>query len=173
MSKFLQVDGEVEGGPAQMFDSTEQAMVFGLAEETCAAATALIADNPDTNIVTVLADKDFIGWGSFTNAAPTFRAAFQKAGQSAVATETGAFTQNDTYTYALATWYKLGLKFDPAEDTIDYFVDGVRYARVDVSAAGTTTFPSGENLTVYLAIKAGTTAAKILDVDWIRVAQEI
>jgi hypothetical protein len=144
---------------------TEMAMFIGLTEEACAADNGLISDNPDTDIATVMADKDYIGFANFTNAAPVLAACYKKAGGTDVVVD------SNVQTLALDTWYKLGLKFDVINDTLKWYVDGVEQASLDVSGAGTTNFPSGEELALTFGFKNGTTTAKKLDIDWVRFAQ--
>lgn len=143
----------------------EAGIVIGLTQEGVAADNGVMADNPDTDTNTMLADIDVIGFASHTNAAPTFAAAYQKSGQTAVVVE------DDVHTIALNTWVKLGMKFDPDADRFTYYVNGEPVDSFDVSAAGTTTFPSGEELAVTFALKNGDGVAKKLDVDWVMAFQ--
>ncbi len=144
---------------------TEAAYFVGLTEEGCAADNGIIADNPDTDIATVMADKDYIGFANFTNAAPVFAAVYKKA------SGTDTVVVASANTIALATWVKLGMKFDATIDRFTFYVNGASVGYFDVGDAGTTNFPSGEELALTFAVKNGTTAAKLFDVDWVRVAQ--
>lgn len=65
------------------------------------------------------------------------------------------------------TWYKLGVRFDPADKLVRWFVDGVEVANALVTAAD---FPENENLAPVFALKAGSTTNVKADVDWWQVA---
>jgi hypothetical protein len=164
----------VSGGKAMWYEArvrvssaalTEAAYFVGLTEEACAANDGLISDNPDTDIATVMADKDYIGFANFTNAAPVLAACYKKAGG------TDTVVVASAHTIALGSWVKLGIKFEPTIDRLTFYVNGASVGYFDVGDAGTTNFPSGEELAMTFGLKNGTTAAKLLDVDWVRVAQ--
>ena len=144
---------------------SEMAIFVGMTEEGLAANDGLISDNPDTDIATVMADKDYIGFANFTNAAPVFAACYKKSGG------TDQVVDSDVHTIALDTWVKLGFRFDVANDKLTYYVNGVEQASFDVGDAGTTNFPSGEELAITIGFKNGAATAKKLDVDWVRFAQ--
>lgn len=64
-------------------------------------------------------------------------------------------------------WYKLGVRFDPSNKLVRWFVDGVEVANAKVTA---TDFPADEELAPVFALKAGTTTNVTADVDWWQVA---
>lgn len=145
---------------------TEQAVFVGLAEEGCAADNGLISDNPDTDIATVMADKDYIGFASFTNAAPKLAFAYKKAGG------TDQVIVASAHTLVASTWVKVGMHYNANIDRITAYVNGQSVGYFDVSDAGTTNFPSGEEMCLVAGFKNGSAGARSLDLDWWSICQK-
>lgn len=147
------------GGARIRFSSaalTETGVFVGLAEESRAVDNGLMIDN-----TTLMADIDHIGFNAGAIAtAPVFDAVYVKA------TGTDVTVANDLLTAALSTWYLLEFSYNPGDDKFRFFLDGELVGSFDVSAAGTTHFPSGEEMTFYIGVKNGENAAKKLDVDF-------
>lgn len=144
-------------------DSTYD-LIVGLAEEGAAAADAIT--DADAYV-----DKDFIGFrvpAADGNGLDFF---WKKSGQTEV--ELIA----DAATLVADTYVKVGFVFDPDAPTtkrIKVYVDGVEsntYGTYTQMAAAT--FPSGEELTPFFAIKAASGAIRVLTLDWVRAAQII
>lgn len=147
----------------------DQGVFFGLSEEGLAAADTL------ANNSAALASKDFVGFHADTAAPTVLDAVYREAGETAIVAKASA------QVIAAATWYKLGMVFDGT--FLNWYVNGVRepltaaVTGVDVghglNVGDATTFPDGEELAVLLGVHDGEGAAKSIDIDWIRVAQEV
>lgn len=141
---------------------------IGLAEPASAVVAGIYTATPDTDIDTCLTDNvSLIGWANHTDAAPVLEPIYNKT--------TASSAGSTTHTIVLNSWVKLGLKFNPLDDTLKWFVNGVEVRSIDVSDAGTTTFPGAatDYLLPTIAVKTGDAggAAKSIDVDWVRFAQ--
>lgn len=144
-------------------DSTYD-LIVGLAEEGAAAADAIT--DADAYV-----DKDFIGFrvpAADGNGLDVF---WKKSGQTEV--ELIA----DAATLVADTYVKVGLVFDPNESVdkrLKFYVNGTElstYGTYTQMAAAT--FPSGEELTPFFALKAASGAVRVLTIDWVRAAQII
>jgi hypothetical protein len=77
------------------------------------------------------------------------------------------------HTVVVDTYIKVGLYFDPDDDSVHVYIDGVEDKSAAVLASASN-FPSGEKLAVTVAIASGAAGADgdNLKIDWFRVAQE-
>lgn len=136
----------------------------GLSEEGLAAAETLVDDTG------ALASKDFIGFSNLADDGDSLDVVYRKAGQALTAVEDAA------YTLVADTYYKLGMVYDPAEDTdhkITFYIDGVDICSyVTAANLAAATFPLGEELTWLFATKIGEAAAAKAYIRWIRFYQE-
>jgi hypothetical protein len=146
--------------------ANQAAMFLGLCEEARAVNNGLLAD--DTG---VLADIDHIGFNVAHDAGAELNWAYTKAGQ----TDTEVIAALDTI--VADTWYKHGFYFNPSADTAERIGVYVNNSRNSTFVTGTNiaaaTFPDGEEMTFAAGVKAGEATAVTLDLDWIRLAQEI
>lgn len=158
----------VSGGSSVCFEArvrvgatiTEQASFIGLAEEACTADNGLISDNPDTDIATVMADKDYVGFANFTNAAPVLAFCYKKAGG------TDTVKVASAHTIVASTFVKVGFKYTSKDDKLTAYVNGLSVGSYDLGDLGTTDFPSGEELARTIGFKNGSAGARNLDIDW-------
>ena len=135
------------------------AVAIGLAEEASQANSFF------TDTTGALADKDFVGFRMRAATDAYLDAVFNTASGGGETVK-----KNQAQLMVASTWYKLGMKFDPAIGC-QWFVDGVQVGTNALASA--TNFPNGEELAVLFGVKTHTTAAKSLYVDWVRVAQLI
>jgi len=129
-------------------------IVFGLAEETSAAAD-FIVDTGDS-----LADKDFVGFVVWEGDPNAIDCNYQKAGANFVDAGLSGVPVAGIY-------LTLGLYFDGV-DTVTWYHNGVAVQTALVSA---TLFPTAEELSPILAIKNGA-ADGTLEIDWIKIVVE-
>jgi hypothetical protein len=150
----------------RMSTITTRNIFVGLAEEGFAAADAI------TDAGAMVTTKDFIGFRSLEGDANAFDTVYQKGSQ------TTGVVDDDALTAVVTTWYKLGLIYDPnyynRNKVIRFFVDGVEQADgVASSVIDDATFPDGEELSPVWGVKNGTTAAIVLDIDWVKIWQAV
>lgn len=157
------------GSPLTCFEArirvvtlAEAAVFIGLAIKGLTADNGVLADNPDTTVAAALTDTvSCIGFVSPAVASgDVVSAAYQKASQTTVVPVASA------HTLVANTFVKLGFVYDPADDKLRYIVNGAEVGNFDVSAAGTTTYPSGVVMALTAALKNGTTGARTLGIDW-------
>jgi len=136
----------------------------GMAEEGLAGADTMV---DATGVLKTTAD--FIGFRTLPGSPATLNFVYQKASQAIQTVITTA------QTLVAATWYRVGFKYDPAEDTskrIKIYVDGTEQTTyvtgTNIAAA---TFPDGEELALLLGKKSTTGGANSLDIDWWQFAQ--
>lgn len=129
-----------------------------------------INDGITTDAGALVTTIDLLGFRTLEGDANAIDTFYQKASQTAVTVE------DDVQTITADTWYKLGLVFDPnyynAAKRLRFFVDGVEQdTGVNSSAFDDTTFPDGEEMTLYFDVKNGTTTSTRFDIDWVRIFQ--
>lgn len=144
-------------------------LAVGLAEAGFAANAAL------ADTTAALSDKDFVGFhlaNATAGTTGTANAVYRKSGQAA----TNAGTAVSAQTLSAATWYKLGLLFEPyfkqSANThrLTWYIDNVAVQTFeDIDA---TTFPDAELLTPVFSLKSLDTNEKQMDIDWVRVFQQ-
>lgn len=140
--------------------TTDIAFFAGLTEEAQAASLLpLLAAG-------ALADKDHIGF-HYTEAATTdIASTFTKAGQTDGGT-TGVGT------IAVDTYIQLGMKYNPGDNKLRFFANGVENTSAAVLASASN-FPSGEALALTFCLQSGAAGedADNMKIDWVRCAQE-
>lgn len=146
----------------QVSTLAEIAVFVGLGAPNATADNGVLVD--DTGALST--SLGFIGWH-----APAAASTCVFDGTYVKASGTAQVVASDKHTAVADTWVKLGFKFDPQADTLTYYVNGVSVGSADVSAAGTTNFPSAVLLSPVIAMKTGAAAAKTLRMDWWRCAQ--
>lgn len=157
----------------------ETGIFVGLTEEALCADNGILADNTGA-----AADKDFIGFHVPMHATlADMDIRFNKASGGGITT-----VKNNAQVMVANTWYKFGMRYDPEHNgKLTFFINGVEVAYVNNITGGTnvqtddgttktsvalTKFPDGEELCVSIHIKAGEAGDKIMDVDWVALAQE-
>jgi hypothetical protein len=171
-SVFGTIDTKATGQRDLLFEAririgqlAETAVFVGMSEEGLAAANTLVDDTG------AVASKDLIGFHIPAHASvATMSFVHRKAGQAMVTTISGLKTM------VASTWYKVGFFLDANEPSaakrIKVFLDGVEQSTyVTDTAIEAATFPSGEELHFLAGVKAGEAGAKVLSVDWVRIAQ--
>lgn len=128
------------------------AWFVGLAGEGAAAANFL-TDNSG-----VLADDDLIGFNILTATPAAWNITWKNAGQAVQAVTSAAVNADD--------WHIFEFWYDGAT-TVTFWVDGVASTTTATTTAAT--FPGGEEMAPILACKSGDGAAKVLQIDWLRV----
>jgi len=163
---------KANGGQSLFFEARVQAstvvgnMFVGLAEEATGAANAQ-ADSGGTMV-----DKDFIGFHVDEDAPTNIVFKYNKASSGA----SNGTTVVTAGTLAADTWFKLGFVVDMVEGDarkrVKAYVDGVDVGTyvTNSSYENTTLFPTGEEMHVLFGGK-NNNAAKVLRIDWVRVAQ--
>lgn len=143
---------------------TEMSVFVGLAAPGATVDNGLLVNDTGALATTV----GSIGFNAPTSASASeiFRAAYVKA------SATSQYPVTAVHTAVADTWVKLGFKFDPYNDTITWYVNGIANATTtDVGDAGTTNFPSAVLLSPAIGMKNGEAGAKTLSIDWWRCAQ--
>ncbi len=125
------------------------------------------ADSFMTDATGALADKDLIGFRTLAASPSELDTVYKKAGQTIVEVD------DNVTTLALATWYKLGLVFDPTDSAkaLKYYVDGVEVASAPATVLDDATFPDGEEMALLFCVKATAAAVKTMSIDWVKFAQ--
>ena len=141
-------------------DSFSQAW-FGFCEQgLLATGTLLLIDEAG------MADKDYVGFVRIY--------ADGNALDTTYNTDTGGTSpvvlgSGDNVTVTAGTFVKLGIYCDGT--TVFFYADGVRLA--DSVLLTATDFPDGEEMALYIGVMGGVSAENgIVDVDWVRIAQE-
>jgi len=136
---------------------TKFGVFFGLGEEALTGATGVIADDG------TLTDKDLVGFHKLEADGDKFDTRHNTAGGGGVST-----VKADAVTIVADTYLKLGMKLDTGDKTLTFYKDGVALANtVELDA---TNFPDGEELSVYLVVKAASADDAYVEIDWIRAA---
>lgn len=140
--------------------ASDLAIFVGLTEEGQAASTKPMG------AVGAIGDIDHIGFHSFETDSTGLDFVYTLAGQTDGSTA-------DVGTLAADTYIRVGLKFEPGDNKVHVYVDGVEQKNAAVLASASN-FPSGEKLALTVAISSGSTGidADNLKIDWIRAAQE-
>jgi len=132
----------------------------GLAEEARAVDNGLF---PDTQ--TAVADIDYVAFSVLGDtAASTVNFGYTTSGSTDVVAKAAA------HTLVAGTYVKTGFRYDPYWDKIIAYVNGVPVAGQTTVRRGTTTFPDGEEMTVYAGLKNGSGAAREMTVCFMRCA---
>lgn len=136
----------------------------GLTEEGLAANDGVFTD------AGALTSKDMLGFWILEADGTSLKYGYRIAGQ--------AVQTVGTFGTALAanTWYKVGLIYDPSEQSskrIKFFVDNIEQSSyVSSTNIAAATFPNGEELATTFSMKNGTAAARTFDVDWYSLFQQ-
>lgn len=171
-SVFGTIDTRATGQRSLAFEArfniaqlAETGVFIGMSEEGLAAANTLVDDTG------ALASKDMIGFHIPAHASvATMSFVYRKAGQAAATVISGLQTM------VASTWYKVGFYLDAKEPNaakrIKVYLDGVEQSTyVTDTVVELSTFPSGEELHALAGVKAGEAGAKVMSLDWIRMAQ--
>lgn len=143
---------------------TDQTVFLGFAEEAMYVADALIADGG-----TALVDKDYVGFRVLSGDPDGLDAVHNK--------ESGGgevVVKNEAQVLVAATWYKLGMVYEPTRNTpldgkiFRWYVDGVEVGSITTLPS---TFPDAEKMAFLMTIKNGDGTARNFDIDWVRWAQ--
>jgi len=133
----------------------------GLCAEGCAAADFL------TDTSGVLASKNVVGYRIIADDYDGIDCIFDSA------TGTVTVVKNAAHTAVLATWVKLGLRYDATNDKVYWLVNGTKVAGQTLTRLATTNFPDGEEMALVLATKNPSAAASVtVDIDWWQVAMD-
>jgi len=138
---------------------TSGSLFIGLASEGLAINDAL-ADSTGA----LKTDKAFVGFRTLA-ATPTKLDAVYQAASQTLSTSAGVTT------LVVSTWYKVGLRYDAARQTLEFLVNGVVVRKIVAADLAAATFPDNVILAPLIYTKNSTTAATILDLDWWDVAQ--
>lgn len=126
----------------------------GLAEEGSAAANFMADDSG------VLADKDFVGFNILTASPAAWNITWRKNGQAVQAVTNVVANADDFHIFEFY--------YDGAT-TVTFWIDGTANATTATTTAAT--FPGAEEMAPILACKSGDGAAKLLQIDWLRIVQ--
>ncbi len=143
---------------------TDQTVFLGFAEEAMQVADALIADTGTT-----LKDKDYVGFRVLSGDPDGLDAVHRiESGGGEVV------VKNEAQVLVAATWYKLGMVYEPARfSPLDgkifrWYVDGVEVGSITSLPS---TFPDADKMAFLMTIKNGSGVARNFDIDWVRWAQ--
>lgn len=131
---------------------------FGIGQEALVGATGVIADDG------TIQDKDVVGFHKLEGDGDKFDTRYNTEGGGGVTT-----LKADAVTIVADTYLKLGIKMDNADKTVTFYSDGVALA--DTVEIDGTNFPDGEEMAIYILIKAAHADDAYIEVDWIRAAQ--
>ncbi len=141
--------------------TTTAAFFVGLADNT-----ALSVAVPLTATAGAIADLNLVGFHKLDTDLGTFSSSYKTDGNAAVA------ANSLTGTIVAATYIKLGMKFDPFDNKIRWYVDGVQMANTYlVTTTAGNPFPNDVGLGPTAAVHLGAAAAGTLTIDWWRGAQ--
>jgi hypothetical protein len=128
------------------------AWFVGMAGEGASAGNFLVDDSG------AVADDDFVGFNILTATPAAWNITWRNAGQAVQAVTAVAVNADNWHIFEF--WYD-------GVTTVKFFIDGTLNATVATTTAGT--FPGGEELSPILGCKSGDGAAKVLQIDWLRV----
>lgn len=126
------------------------------------------ADNGQFTDAGAFADKSFAGFCIKEAASATLDATHRLTGSAETTFSAGVKT------IVATTYYKLGLRFDPATG-LEYYVDNVK--KLNSSSVGyispsSALFPAATSMLPVFAIKNSSAVLNQLDIDWVAVAGE-
>jgi len=131
-------------------------LFVGFGEEALTGATGVIGDDG------ALADKDLVGFHRLEADGDKFDTRHNTAGGGGITT-----VKADAITLVADTYVKLGIKLSGS--TVTFYKDGA--ALDDTVAITATNFPDGEEMAIYIVLKAAADDDAKVEVDWIRAAQ--
>jgi hypothetical protein len=108
----------------------------------------------------VVVDDDFIGFNILTATPAAWNVTWRNAGQAVQAVTAVAVNADD--------WHIFEFWYDGAT-TVTFWSDGTAHATTATTTAAT--FPFNEEMGPILACKSGDGAAKLLQIDWLRIVQ--
>jgi len=135
--------------------TTLQTVYVGLCDGGVLANSLLNDDGTGIN------DKDFIGFRVLEADSDGIDAVYRTGADEVV-------LKNEAQVAVADTYYKLGFYYDGTN--VEYFVDGVSVGKV---AATATSFPDNVQMAPLFAIKQHEAAAKVLSIDFVKVAVEL
>jgi len=139
---------------------TAHSSFVGLCEEATGAANMTLDAG-------TMGDLDYIGFQVLEADVDQIEPVYHTASGTAVVVKA------DAQTIVADTYYKLGIWGDGS--AIHWLINGVEIASADVAhpvTYGTTGVPDGQELAATVSLKAHTTAAKYVDVDFIKASAE-
>ena len=140
--------------------NTDLGVFVGLTEEGQAASAKPMG------AASAIGDIDHIGFHVFEADGDGLDFVYTLSGQADGVTA-------DVHTLVVDTYVRVGLKFEPSDNKMHVYVNGVENQNAAVLASASN-FPSGEKLALTVAISSGAAGADgdNLKLDWVRVAQE-
>lgn len=147
--------------------TNEISFFAGLMEdETLTVDVPVIAAGADTHLI---ADKDLVGFKKPIADTTTFDAIYRAGGVAAVVVNDGLGT------LAADTYIKLGMRFDPRDNYLRFFVNNVEASSSKLIPDDTgTDFPADVPLGFVCGMSVGTAASdNTLTIDWYRIGQLI
>ena len=139
--------------------NTDLGVFVGLTEEGQAASAKPMG------AVSAIGDIDHIGFHVFEADGDGLDFVFTKSGQTDGVTA-------DIATLAVDTYVRVGLKYEPSDNKVHVYLNGVENVSAAVLASASN-FPSAEKLALTVAISSGAAGENSdnLKLDWVRAAQ--
>ena len=140
--------------------AAKQSFFVGLMDST---ATSEVVPLTATG---VLADVNCVGFHAEEGNTTAFDTSYKANGETAVV------VNENVGTLAVDTYVKLGMRFDPFDATIRFYIDGVEQAssKVIPNATGTD-FPADVAMKWVIGQHLAAAETETLTIDWVRVAQ--
>jgi len=140
--------------------NTDLGVFVGLTEEGQAA------NGKPMGAASAIGDIDHIGFHVFEADGDGLDFVYTLAGETDGVTADVATLEADTYV-------KVGLKYEPSDNKVHVYVDGVEKESAAILASASN-FPSAQKLAATIAISSGAAGADgdNLKLDWVRIAQE-
>jgi len=141
--------------------TNEQAFFCGLMDSTAVSETVPLTA-PGAR-----ADVNCVGFHKPEANTTAFDCSYKADGVTAVE------VNSDVGTLAVDTYVKLGMRFDPKDNVLRFFINGVEQTSTKTIPADTgTDFPADVAMKFVVGQLLANSAAETITMDWIRVAQE-
>lgn len=145
--------------------TNKYSLFVGVAEQNLAVNNGLLDDD-----ATAVEDVDYVGFFAVGETSLTaLNASYNTASGSTSPVEAKAAA----HTVVADEFFKAGFRYDPSEDRLYYYINGVEVAGQTTVRIGSTDFPDGEEMAPYVCIKEGSANAEVLSCCFIRCAVEI
>lgn len=140
---------------------TKHGIFVGLLENVALTATVPIA------AAGTLSDNNFVGFHRLEGDGDMFDTVYKANGVTQVT------LQADAVTIAADTWVKLGMVFDPADNSLSFYANGVKLSTTyTIPADDGTDFPNDVRLGLAIAVLNATASTPgSSEIDWWRAAQ--
>ena len=140
--------------------AAKQAFFVGLMDSTAASEVVPLAADG------ALADVNCVGFHAEEGNTTAFDTSYKADGVTAVV------VNENVGTLAVDTYVKLGMRFDPFDATLRFYIDGVEQAssKVIPNATGTD-FPANVAMKWFIGQHLAASETETLTIDWVRVAQ--